>query len=172
MKIYRRESANRDFPCAKLENAKKIRQNFFCRLWQNPELILINMFRPTYVPNLVTLAWKMSSGRSTEAGSLNGRLCAYSMRQNLHDRTCPRPWCNKCPCQVWKWSVKNCGRESVNGARIDYARKVQKQILQNANFLLKGMDLKIQSMEYQQLCVVSMCSGMAWAGTAIGSASI
>ena len=57
VKIYRRESVNGDFPCAKLENAKKNRQIFFWRLWQNPELILINMFRPTYVPNLVTLAW-------------------------------------------------------------------------------------------------------------------
>ena len=26
---YGRESVNGDFPCAKLENAKKIRQNFF-----------------------------------------------------------------------------------------------------------------------------------------------
>ena len=95
---------------------KKFAKNFFGRLWQNPELILINMFRPTYVPNLVTLAWKMSSGRSKEAGSLNGRLCAYLIRQNLHDRTCTRPKGNKCPCQVWKWSVKNCWRESVNGA--------------------------------------------------------
>ena len=90
-KIYRRESVNDDFPCAKLENAKKNRQNFFWRLWQNPELVLINMFRPTYVQNLVTLAWKMSSGRSKEAGSLNDRLCAYLMRQNFHDQTCPRP---------------------------------------------------------------------------------
>ena len=95
---------------------KKIAKNLCWRLWQNPELVLINMFRPTYVPNLVTLAWKMSSWRSKEAGSLNGRLCTYLMRQNLHDWTSPRPWGNKCPCQVWKWSVKNCGRESVNGA--------------------------------------------------------
>ena len=96
---------------------KKI-ANFFWggRLWQNRELILINMFRTTYVQNLVTLAWKMTSGRSKEAGSLNGQLCAYLMRQNLHDRTCLRPEGNKCPCQVWKWSVKNCGHESVNGA--------------------------------------------------------
>ena len=62
---------------------KKICQNLFWRLWQNPEFVLINMFRTTYVQNLVTLAWKMSSGRSKEAGSLNGPLCAYLMRQNL-----------------------------------------------------------------------------------------
>ena len=66
---------------------KKNRQIFFLRLWKNPELILINMFRPTYMPNLVTLNWKMSSGMSKEASSLNGPLCAYLMRQNLHDRT-------------------------------------------------------------------------------------
>ena len=70
---------------------KKFAKSFFRRLWQNPECILINMFRPTYVPNLVTLVWKMSSERSKESGSLNGPLCAYLMRQNLHDRTCPRP---------------------------------------------------------------------------------
>ena len=29
MKIYGRESANGDFSCAKLQNAKKIRQIFF-----------------------------------------------------------------------------------------------------------------------------------------------
>ena len=86
------------------------------QVWQNPEFILINMFRTTYVQNLVTLAWKLSSGRSKEAGSLNGRLCAYLMRQNFHDRTCPRPQGNEYPCQVWKWSVKICARESVNGA--------------------------------------------------------
>ena len=86
------------------------------RVWKNPELILINMLRPTYMPNLVTLAWKMSSGMSKEVGSLNGPLCAYLLRQNLHDRTRPRSKGNKCPCQVWKWSVKNYGRESVNGS--------------------------------------------------------
>ena len=32
------------------------------------------------MPNLVTQAWKMSSGMSKEAGSLNGPLCAYLMR--------------------------------------------------------------------------------------------
>ena len=97
VKNYGRESVNGDFPCSKLENAKKIRQNFFGRLWKKLGLILINMFRPTYVPNLVTLDWKMSSGMSKEAGSLNGPLCAYLMRQNLHDRTCPRSYGNKCP---------------------------------------------------------------------------
>ena len=36
---------------------KRIHPNFFLRLWKKPELILINMFSPTFVPNLVTLAW-------------------------------------------------------------------------------------------------------------------
>ena len=69
---------------------KEIGHKFFWWLWKNPEPILINMFSPTFVPNLVTLAWKMSSGMPKEADSLNGPLCAYSMRQNLHDRTRPR----------------------------------------------------------------------------------
>ena len=33
---------------------KKNRQFFFCVIMKNPELILIRMFSPTFVPNLVT----------------------------------------------------------------------------------------------------------------------
>ena len=88
MKIYGCENANSDFPCAKLQNVKrKFAKKIFLWLWKNPELILINMFRPTYMPNLVNLNWKMSSGMSKEASSLNGPLCTYLMGQNLHDRT-------------------------------------------------------------------------------------
>ena len=29
-------------------------------LWQNPEVMLLKMFCPTFVASLVTLAWKMS----------------------------------------------------------------------------------------------------------------
>ena len=108
---------------------KKFAKIFFWRLRQNLELLLISMLRTTYVQNLVTLAWKMSSGRSKEAGSLNGRLCAYLMRQNLHDRTCLRSQSNKCPCQVWKWSVKIYRRESANGdfpcAKLENAKKIR-----------------------------------------------
>ena len=78
--------------------------------------MLINMFKPYLWTNLVTLAWKMSSGMPRKAGSLNGPLCTYLMRQNLHDQTRSRCKGNKCPCQVWKWSVKNYGRESINRA--------------------------------------------------------
>ena len=38
---------------------KKLAKFFFGRLWKNPELILITMLSPTFVPNLVTLAWKI-----------------------------------------------------------------------------------------------------------------
>ena len=69
---------------------KKSPKFFFGDYEKKTELILINMCSPTFVPNLVTLAWKMSSGMPKEAGSLNGPLCAYLMRQNLHDRTRPR----------------------------------------------------------------------------------
>ena len=57
----------------------------------------------------------MSSEMPKKASSLNGPLCTYLIRQNLHDRTNLRSWGNKCPCQVWKWSLKNYGGESVNG---------------------------------------------------------
>ena len=57
MKIYGRESANSDFPCAKLQNMKKIHQNLLLAIMKkNPENILINSFSPIFVPNLVTLA--------------------------------------------------------------------------------------------------------------------
>ena len=90
MKNYGRESTNGDFQCANLENSKKIHQKYFLAIKKNPELILINMFSPTFVPNLATLAWKMSSGMPKEAGSLNGPLCAYLIKQNLHSWTRPR----------------------------------------------------------------------------------
>ena len=70
---------------------KKNRQIFFLLFMKKKtEFILINIFSPTFVPNLVNLAWKMSPGMPEETGSLNGPLCAYLMRQNLHDRTRPR----------------------------------------------------------------------------------
>ena len=87
MKIYGRQSANGDFPCVKSENAQKFAKIVFWRLWKKPELILINIFRSTNILNLVTKAWKMSSGMSKEASSLNGPVCKYLMRQNLHGRT-------------------------------------------------------------------------------------
>ena len=37
---------------------EKKSQNFFLANWKNPELILITMFSPTYVPNLETLLEK------------------------------------------------------------------------------------------------------------------
>ena len=42
VKIYGRESANGDFPCAKLENAKK-KSNIFLAIKKKTALILINM---------------------------------------------------------------------------------------------------------------------------------
>ena len=54
---------------------KKFANIFFGAIMKKKTaLILINMFSPTFVPNLVTLAWKMSSGMPKEAGSLNGRI--------------------------------------------------------------------------------------------------
>ena len=97
---------------------KKIRQAFFWRLWKNTELILINMFSPTFVPNLVALAWKMSPGMPKETCSLNDPLCAYLIKlikQNLFNQTRPRCKGYECPCHISKWSVKIYGRESANG---------------------------------------------------------
>ena len=44
-----------------------------------------NILSPTFVPNLVTLAWKMSSGMSKMAGSLNGPLVQMYCFQPLTD---------------------------------------------------------------------------------------
>ena len=55
--IYGHESGNGDFPCGKLQNAKKKKSpKFFLPIMKNPKFILINIFSPTFVPNLVTLA--------------------------------------------------------------------------------------------------------------------
>ena len=70
---------------------KKIRQKFLGDYENKPELILINMFSPTFVPNLVALVWKMSPGMPKEDGSLNGPLSTYLIKQNLHNRNHPRP---------------------------------------------------------------------------------
>ena len=92
-------------------NCVKFRPNWF---WLNPELVLFNMFSPTFLPNVVTLPWKTSLGMPKESGWLNGPLCAYLMRQNPHNQTRSRSFDNECPHQVWKWSVKNYGRQSVD----------------------------------------------------------
>ena len=46
MKNYGRESVNGDFPCAKLENAKKIRQKFFLATTQKPGTYIDNHVKP------------------------------------------------------------------------------------------------------------------------------
>ena len=121
VKIYGRESANCDFPCAKLQNT--IAKNLKFLIMKKTEIILNNIF----VPNLVTLAWKISPGMPKEAGSLNGPLCAYLIRRNLHNRTRTRHLGYEYPCHISKWSVKIYGRESANGdflcAKLENAKK-------------------------------------------------
>ena len=56
-----------------LENGKNIRHKF-----------------STFASNLVTLAWKMNPGMPKLITLFNGPLCAYLMRQNLHNQTRPR----------------------------------------------------------------------------------
>ena len=43
--------------------------------------MLNNTFSHTFVPNLLSLAWKISPGRQKLIGPLNGSLCVYLMRQ-------------------------------------------------------------------------------------------
>ena len=86
MKINECESANGDFPCAKLQNAKKKLPKFtYTDYGESQNFILMNIFSPIFVQNLVTLVWKMRPGMPKEAGSINGPLCAYLIRQNLHN---------------------------------------------------------------------------------------
>ena len=77
--------------------------------------MLINMLSPTCVPNLVTLARKLSPGMPKLITSLNAPLCAYSMRQSLHSRPRPRTLGNKYPCHIPKWSEDSYGRGSATG---------------------------------------------------------
>ena len=77
--------------------------------------MLVNILSPTFVLNFVALAWKMSPIMPKEAGSLNGPLCAYLIRQNLYNQTHLRSLDNECSCHISKWTVKIYGRESTNG---------------------------------------------------------
>ena len=60
--------------------------------------------KPYICAQLMTLIWKISPGMPKPTGLLNGALCAYLMRQNLHNGTHPRSMNNKCLCHIWKWS--------------------------------------------------------------------
>ena len=99
--VFNERSWKRRTNFAKFSRHKNFAYFFFQWSW-NTEVILNNLFSPTFVPNLVTLAYKMSPGMAKEADPLNGPLCAYLMRQNLHNRTRPRLWGNKCPCHIFK----------------------------------------------------------------------
>ena len=59
---------------------------FFGDYEKNPELILINMFRPTNKPTLVTLAWKMSWNVK------RGRLIKWSIMHIFNEAE--PPWSN------------------------------------------------------------------------------
>ena len=59
---------------------------------------------------------KKSTGMTKLTGSSRCPLCAYLVSQNPNDPTPPRSYDNKCLCQVWKYSVKNYGCKSANGA--------------------------------------------------------
>ena len=70
---------------------KKKRQNFVM-MKKKTGLMLFNMYSPTFVPHLMTLAWKISPEMTKFLSSLNGPLCTYFVRQNLRNRTPPRSW--------------------------------------------------------------------------------
>ena len=89
MKNYGHESVNGDFPCAKLENAKKNRQKFFLATMKEPGTYIDYHVKPYLCTKFGDSTLKNEFRNAKEAGSLNGPLCAYLMRQNLHDRTCP-----------------------------------------------------------------------------------
>ena len=52
-----------------------------------PELVLINMFSPTYEFDLITLTCKISPPMPKLISSLIGTFCKYLMRQNFNNRT-------------------------------------------------------------------------------------
>ena len=106
MKIYRRESPNGDFPCAKLENAKKNHQSFFGDFEKTRNLYWLTCLD-------LPICQEFRNVKS-------GQLIKWSIIRIFNDAE--PPWSNsseilgnKCPCQVWEWSVKNYGRECERG---------------------------------------------------------
>ena len=87
MKNYARESVNGDFPCAKLENAKKIRQKFFLATMKKPGTYIDYHVKP----NLCT-TFGDSSLKNEFRNAKWGRLIKWSIMRIFNEAE--PPWSN------------------------------------------------------------------------------
>ena len=81
------------------------------------------------------------------------------MRQNIHNRTHPRSQGDECPCHIWKWFLKNYGRESANGVRQPCRRPPARATIKNKR--------PPPILHYN----ISMCYNMAAGGLSFPSAA-
>ena len=87
MKNYGRESVNGDFPCAKLENATKIRQNLLMATMSNPGTYIDYHVKP-----YLCTKFGDSSLKSEFRNAKRGRLIKWSIMRIFNEAE--PPWSN------------------------------------------------------------------------------
>ena len=87
MKNYGRESVNGDFPCAKLENAKKIRQNIFLATTKKP-----GTYIDYYVKPYLCTKFADSSLKNEFRNAKRGQLIKWSIMRIFNEAE--PPWSN------------------------------------------------------------------------------
>ena len=128
MEIYGRESANSDFPHAKLQNAKKNCQNFFCQLWKTRQIWGIWKLRPAYsqeTPNLGQNRWcfvpcDLQIWWMTLENNRASLLCCFKLCATFHShwwiqtgvtvRKCPiwvkfQQFLEPCDLEIWRMTL-------------------------------------------------------------------
>ena len=87
MKNYGRESVNGDFPCAKLEKAKKIGQNFFLATMKKPGTYIDYHVKP-----YLCTKFGDSSLKNEFRNAKRGRLIKWSIMHIFNEAE--PPWSN------------------------------------------------------------------------------
>ena len=87
MKNYGRESVNGDFPCAKLENAKKIRQIFLMATMKKPGIYIDYHVKP-----YLCTKFGDSSLKNEFRNAKRGRLIKWSIMRIFNEAE--PPWSN------------------------------------------------------------------------------
>ena len=84
MKNYGRESVNGDFPCAKLENAKKNRQKFFLATMKKPRTYIDYHVKPYFCTKFGD-----SSLKNEFRNAKRGRLIKWSIMRIFNEAEPP-----------------------------------------------------------------------------------
>ena len=87
MKNYGRESVNGDFPCAKLENEKKNRQNFFLAIMKKPGTCIDYHIKP-----YLCTKFDDSSLKNEFRNAKRGQLIKWSIMRIFNEAE--PPWSN------------------------------------------------------------------------------